>query len=55
MNNKKNILENVSAPRRDFVKKAVKAGFIAPVVGSFTMSGLMARPAVAQSNLSGPT
>jgi hypothetical protein len=42
------ILETVSPSRRDFVNKSIKAGFILPVVGSFTMSGLMATPAAAQ-------
>ena len=38
--------------RRDFLKKAVKVGVVAPTVATFSMSGLMARPALAQSNLS---
>lgn len=45
-------LESISPSRRDFVRKSVKAGFIAPVVGTFTMSGLMSRPAAAQPNIS---
>ena len=38
--------------RRVFLKKAVKVGVVAPTVATFSMSGLMARPALAQSNLS---
>ena len=56
MADKKNddIIEQMSPSRRDFVRKSVKAGFIAPVIGTFTMSGLMSRPAAAQSNMSPP-
>ena len=46
------ILESVSTSRRKFIKKSVKAGFSLPVVATFTMSGLMATPASAQSNSS---
>lgn len=49
---KKELLDSVSMNRRRFVAKAVKAGFIVPVVGTFTMSGLMSTPAAAQSNQS---
>ncbi|MEM1110339.1 MAG: hypothetical protein AAGI11_00405 [Pseudomonadota bacterium] len=49
---KEKIIDSVEPSRRDFVRKAVKAGFIAPVVGTFTMSGLMSTPAAAQSNQS---
>lgn len=45
-----NPLESVSVNRRDFVRKSLKAGFIVPVVGTFTMSGLMSSPAAAQDN-----
>ena len=48
----KEIIETVSTGRRDFVRKAVKAGFVVPVVGTFTMSGLMSTPAAAQTNQS---
>jgi len=48
----KELLESVSPGRRAFVEKAVKAGFVLPAVGSFTMSGLMSTPAAAQSNTS---
>jgi hypothetical protein len=47
-----NLLESVSPERRDFLRKSVKAGFALPVVGTFTMSGLMATPAAAQANMS---
>lgn len=49
---KQELLDSVSMNRRSFVGKAVKAGFIVPVVGTFTMSGLMSTPAAAQSNQS---
>lgn len=42
------ILNEFDASRRSFVRKAAAAGFVAPVVATFTMSGLMARPAAAQ-------
>lgn len=44
------VLDSVSPARRAFVEKAVKAGFVLPALGSFTMSGLMSTPAAAQSN-----
>jgi len=46
-------IENISPSRRAFVRKAVGAGFVAPVVGTFTMSGLMMSPQVANAALSG--
>lgn len=49
---KEKIIDRVEPSRRDFVRKSLKAGFIAPVVGTFTMSGLMSSPAAAQSNMS---
>jgi hypothetical protein len=42
--------ENLLEERRSFLRKAVKAGMIVPAVATFSMSGLMARPASAQSN-----
>ncbi|MBT4519889.1 MAG: hypothetical protein HOC23_07770 [Halieaceae bacterium] len=48
----KNVLESISPERRAFLRKSVKAGFVLPVVGTFTMSGLMATPAAAQANMS---
>ena len=50
--NKDEIIESVSAGRRAFVRKALKAGYVLPVIGTFTMTGLMATPAAAQSNQS---
>ncbi len=44
------ILESIDESRRGFIRKAIGAGFVAPLVASFTMSGLMARPASAQPN-----
>jgi hypothetical protein len=44
------VLSQVDPSRRDFLQKAAGASFIVPVVASFTMSGLMARPASAQAN-----
>ena len=52
MNETKNeeITEHLPEERRSFLRKAVKAGIIVPVVATFSMSGLMGRPASAQSN-----
>lgn len=47
---KKAVLSEVEPSRREFLQKAAGASFIVPVVASFTMSGLMARPASAQTN-----
>jgi len=49
---KDEIIESVSAGRREFVRKALKTGYVLPVVGTFTMTGLMAKPAAALSNQS---
>ncbi len=49
---KNEVIENISEGRRDFVRKAMNAGFVVPVVATFTMTGLMATPAAAQSNQS---
>jgi hypothetical protein len=46
------IIANLPEERRSFLRKAVRAGIIVPAVATFSMSGLMARPASAQSNLS---
>ncbi|MFT6287603.1 MAG: hypothetical protein ACJAYC_001829 [Halieaceae bacterium] len=51
-NSSQKALDSISSSRRDFVNKSVKAGFVLPVVASFTMSGLMATPASAQPNMS---
>ncbi len=44
------IIAEVSKDRRAFLRKAVKAGFIAPVVATFSMSGLMAQPSAFRYN-----
>jgi hypothetical protein len=46
-------IDAVSPSRRSFVRKAIGAGFMAPVVGTFTMSGLMMSPQVANAARSG--
>jgi hypothetical protein len=51
-NHKDKKLSEISPERREFVKKAVKLGFALPVIATFSMSGLMARPASAASNMS---
>ncbi len=50
--NKDEIIESVNAGRREFVRKALKTGFVLPAIGTFTMTGLMATPAAALSNQS---
>ncbi len=49
---KDNLLSNLPEERRKFLRKALDAGFIAPAVATFSMTGLMARPASAQANMS---
>ncbi len=51
-NQQENDLSEISPERREFVKKAIKLGFALPAIVTFSMSGLMARPASASSNLS---
>ena len=48
--------ENESAvtERRSFLKRAAGMGFVAPVVATFTMSGMMAGPAYAAQPASQP-
>ena len=47
------LIKKLPEERRHFLRKAAKAGFIIPAVATFSMSGLMARPASAAfSNLS---
>lgn len=46
------VIKGLSEDRRAFLRKAAKAGVIAPVVATFSMSGLMSRPAAAWSNVS---
>ncbi|MGI9522096.1 MAG: hypothetical protein ACR2PG_10645 [Hyphomicrobiaceae bacterium] len=45
-----------SEDRREFLKKAAKFGYIAPIIATFSMSGMMARPGSAFANAtnSGP-
>ena len=50
--NKDNPMSKMPEARRDFLRKALGVGFIAPTVATFSMTGLMARPASAQSNMS---
>ncbi len=47
------MIEKFPEERRAFLQKAVKAGFAVPVIATFSMSGLMARPAAAGHNMSG--
>jgi hypothetical protein len=47
---KEEITEHLPEERRSFLRKAVKAGIIVPAVATFSMSGLMVRPASAQAN-----
>jgi hypothetical protein len=49
---KDNPISKMPEERRDFLRKALSVGFIAPTVATFSMTGLMARPASAQSNMS---
>jgi len=51
--NKDKLIENLPEERRSFLKKAMTAGFMVPTIASFTMSGLMSRPAAAAFNQSG--
>ena len=46
------VMKDLPEDRRAFLRKAAKAGIIAPAVATFSMSGLMARPAAAWSNVS---
>jgi len=50
---KDKLIENLPEGRRSFLKKAMTAGFVVPTIASFTMSGLMSRPAAAHPNMSG--
>ena len=45
------IIERIDPARRDFIRKLASWGFVVPAVASFSMSGLMARPASAGSNM----
>lgn len=50
--NKENPKSKMPEERRDFLRKALSVGFIAPTVATFSMTGLMARPASAAPNMS---
>jgi hypothetical protein len=45
-------IEDADQSRRSFLGRVAKMGFAAPVVASFSMSGMMAGPAYAYGNLS---
>ncbi len=47
---REDVISRVSPARREFMRKVAKAGFVAPAVATFTMSGLMSRPAAAQAS-----
>ncbi len=49
-NKSEEALTKISPERREFVRKAASAGFVLPAVATFSMSGLIARPAAAQPN-----
>jgi hypothetical protein len=47
------VLNQVGGDRRDFIRKIIAAPYVLPVVTSFTLTALTARPALAgESNLS---
>lgn len=48
----KEMIAKFPKERRAFLRKMAKAGFIVPAVSTFSMSGLMVRPASASTNLS---
>ncbi len=48
------IIAEVSEERRAFLRKAVKAGFVVPVIATFSMSGMMGSPAAMQYNMKYP-
>ena len=52
--NSEEIIAEVSEKRRAFLRKAVKAGFVVPVIATFSMSGLMGSPAAMQYNMTKP-
>ncbi len=52
MKKKDDLIEEFQPSRRDFIRKAVGAGFAVPVIATFTMTGLMSRPASAGANQS---
>lgn len=48
----KEMIAKFPEERRAFLRKMVKVGFVVPAVSTFSMSGLMIRPASASANLS---
>jgi len=44
------IIEAHPEERREFLRKALKVGVVAPAVATFSMTGLTARPAMAGAN-----
>lgn len=48
------IIAKVSEERRAFLRKAVKVGFVVPVIATFSMSGMMGSPAAMQYNMTKP-
>ena len=52
MKKKDELVEEFEPSRRDFIRKAVGTGFTVPVIATFTMTGLMSRPAFAAQNQS---
>ena len=52
MKKKDELIQEIQPGRRDFIRKALGAGFAVPVVATFTMTGLMSRPASAGANQS---
>ena len=50
MKKKDDLIEEFQPSRRDLIRKAIGAGFAVPVIATFTMTGLMSRPASAQGS-----
>ena len=50
MKKKDALFEEFEPSRRDFVRKAVAAGFTAPVIATFAMTGLMSRSVFGSEN-----
>ena len=46
------VISKYPEERRAFLRTAAKAGFSIPVIATFSMTGLMARPASAMPNMS---
>ena len=46
---KDQVIDSVAEDRRGFLRKAATAAYVAPAVATFTMTGLMSRPAAAQT------